>query len=412
MTDNLEKKRFVSSYLIIDLMTSLMVCFTMISFAVMSLVYFVVTDMSYIHLIFTVIPCAAFVLIRRLRIPQPLMLLLHVLTGVAYVIVFDKLFLTGMKQEIGCIFFVSIHVLALFIHSMTHRYSRKSHHVTFDNLVVLLSVHTVLLAIIAIMGAYDRNFYVLLDSIVIVGLHFAARQLDVFDTKYYHNLHSSTQPIKSMKSQNHYTIVLIFGGIFFALFLLLFMPVDMISKGIQTVIGAVFSFIGMILNYINRWVHGGGDDYINTGAGLTPANDENYEPSEWAEIITVVVIVFLALLFFFVVVTTIRRIIKRFQVAEGTSKVDEDNIVVDIIEDIPQQKKSSLFSRRDFGEGYEGKIRKKYYQTVTRAIRSGITVKPATSTRQIEEQIKEKGDQSISELTSLYNSVRYNKKDS
>ncbi|MBR5426590.1 MAG: hypothetical protein IK106_08700 [Clostridiales bacterium] len=411
MTDNPEKQRFVSDYLVIEIMTSLMACFTMISVEVMCLVYFIVEDMNYAHLCLGAIPCVAFVLIRRLRISQPLMLALHLLAGVVYVTGFYFIFLEGKGQAIGCTVFIGISVFALFMHSLTHRYSRKTRHVTFDNLVVLLSVHTVLLFIITIMGALDRNFYVLLDAIVIVGLHFAARQLDVFDTKYYHNLHSSTQPIKSMKSQNHYTIVLIFGGIGFALILLLFMPIETISTVVQVVIGAIFTFFGTIIGWFQKLLAPSAGEYNNQGAEMVHPDTEGYEPSDTAMIITVIIVVALALAFFFIFISTLRKLIKRFRVAEGTEKVVENNVVIDIIEDVPKKNKG-LLSRHDFGEGYEGKIRKKYYHTVTRAMKNGITVKAATSPRQIEEQIKEKGDPSISELTSLYESVRYNKKDS
>ena len=166
------------------------------------------------------------------------------------------------------------------------------------------------------------------------------------------------------------------------------------------------------MNLLNKWAHGSGSEYNNHGAELVQPDAENYEPSDASMIITIIIIVAIALLLFFIVINAIRRLIKRFQLAEGSEKVIERNdAVIDIIEEVPKTKKISG-KHLDFGEGYEGKIRKQYYNTVTRAIRKGITVKKGTSPRQIEQQIKEKGDPSISELTSLYESVRYNKKNS
>ena len=412
MTDKTKKSRFVSDYLVIDIMSSLMVCFSVISVAVIGLVYFTVSALSYRHLCTLTFVSVAFVFLRRLRIPQFLMIASHFIAGALYLALYYYYILDGTPELLGATIFMGTCVFALFIHSMTYRYSKKTRHILFDNLVVFLSVHSVLIFTLVVMGATGKTFYILLDSIMLVVLHFAARQLDVFDTKYYHNLHSSTQPIKSMKSQNHYSIFLIFGGIMFALILLLFMPVETISAFIQGVIGAVFSFLGYILNLLNKWAHGSGSEYNNHGAELVQPDAENYEPSDASMIITIIIIVAIALLLFFIVINAIRRLIKRFQLAEGSEKVIERNdAVIDIIEEVPKAKKISG-KHLDFGEGYEGKIRKQYYNTVTRAIRKGITVKKGTSPRQIEQQIKEKGDPSISELTSLYESVRYNKKNS
>lgn len=412
MTDKAKKSRFVSDYLVIDIMSSLMVCFSVISVAVIGLVYFTVSALSYRHLCTLTFVSVAFVFLRRLRIPQFLMIASHFIAGALYLALYYYCILDGTPELLGATIFMGTCVFALFIHSMTYRYSKKTRHILFDNLVVFLSVHSVLIFTLVVMGATGKTFYILLDSIMLVVLHFAARQLDVFDTKYYHNLHSSTQPIKSMKSQNHYSIFLIFGGIMFALILLLFMPVETISAFIQGVIGAVFSFLGYILNLLNKWAHGSGSEYNNHGAELVQPDAENYEPSDASMIITIIIIVAIALLLFFIVINAIRRLIKRFQLAEGSEKVIERNdAVIDIIEEVPKAKKISG-KHLDFGEGYEGKIRKQYYNTVTRAIRKGITVKKGTSPRQIEQQIKEKGDPSISELTSLYESVRYNKKNS
>ncbi len=412
MTDKTKKSRFVSDYLVIDIMSSLMVCFSVISVAVIGLVYFTVSALSYRHLCTLTFVSVAFVFLRRLRIPQFLMIASHFIAGALYLALYYYYILDGTPELLGATIFMGTCVFALFIHSMTYRYSKKTRHILFDNLVVFLSVHSVLIFTLVVMGATGKTFYILLDSIMLVVLHFAARQLDVFDTKYYHNLHSSTQPIKSMKSQNHYSIFLIFGGIMFALILLLFMPVETISAFIQGVIGAVFSFLGYILNLLNKWAHGSGSEYNNHGAELVQPDAENYEPSDASMIITIIIIVAIALLLFFIVINAIRRLIRRFQLAEGSEKVIERNdAVIDIIEEVPKAKKISG-KHLDFGEGYEGKIRKQYYNTVTRAIRKGITVKKGTSPRQIEQQIKEKGDPSISELTSLYESVRYNKKNS
>ena len=98
---------------------------------------------------------------------------------------------------------------------------------------------------------------------------------------------------------------------------------------------------------------------------------------------------------------------------ESDEKVieNENDAVIDIIEKTVPKKAGRKRLSRDFGTGEEAQIRKKYYQTVSRAIRAGVPVKDSSSPRQIEEMLLEKGDPSISELTSRYESVRYNKRE-
>ena len=61
-------------------------------------------------------------------------------------------------------------------------------------------------------------------------------------------------------------------------------------------------------------------------------------------------------------------------------------------------------------DGYEREIRKKYYKTVQKAIRSGTRIDPSYTPEQIETALKENGEPSIAELTSQYESVRYSQK--
>ena len=51
-----------------------------------------------------------------------------------------------------------------------------------------------------------------------------------------------------------------------------------------------------------------------------------------------------------------------------------------------------------------------YYKTVQKSIHAGTKVDPSYTPKQIESVLKQNGDQSISELTSLYESVRYSEK--
>ena len=131
-----------------------------------------------------------------------------------------------------------------------------------------------------------------------------------------------------------------------------------------------------------------------------------------AVIVTIFVIAIAFVLFRFMVLG-LRNIWKKFHLAEADEKVieNENNAVIDIIEKTEHKKVRKKHLTRDFGTGEEAKIRKRYYQTVSRAIHAGVPIKDSSSPRQIEKLLKEKGDPSISELTSQYESVRYNKRE-
>ncbi|MBO7564800.1 MAG: hypothetical protein J6T40_08185 [Clostridiales bacterium] len=415
MTDKPEKSpRFVSSGLIVDLLLSISTAITLTSLESISLYYLSIANIYYSHLISTTIVCAAFVLIRRLRIPQVLMIGLHFVAGGIYLYLLYYFNMRFHKYPTASVICISFCVFFLFIHSMLHRYAHRSKHVAFDTLIVTLSIHAVILIGFIVMQSPYGAFYTLLNAIFIVILYCVARQIDVFETRYYHNLHSSTQPVRAIRTQNIYSIFLIFGGIGIALALLLVIPVDQIARLLQKFAYVIFGLIGKFL----EWINSGGTtadpedelDWTDLLNKLQAEETDQSEPSAFSVILTTIIFGILFLLMFVFLIKTIILIMKHFHHEQGEEKVVENDAVIDIIEEVPKTKLAPSLSRQDFGEGYEGKIRKQYYQRVARAMRKGMKVKPSTSPREIEEEIKNQGDPSISELTSLYESVRYNKR--
>ncbi|MBO4928074.1 MAG: hypothetical protein J5379_07485 [Clostridiales bacterium] len=411
MTDK-RSSRLVRTGLIIDFLTSLSIAVTIVSVEMGFLLYLPVIDLTYWHLLSATFLSLFFVLIRRLRIPQFLMILLHFIVGAAFVTLLYFISLRKRQIPIAVTVFMSLCVLALFIHSMLHRYTHKEKHVTFDGLAVTLSLHGVLIGGFALMHATALITYILLDAIIIVILYFVGRQLDVFETRYYHNLHSATQPVHSIKNQNRLSIFIVFGGVVFALLILLCLPIETITKILSNVILGFFGLIGKLIRLIPSIDIGGSGGDSEEAESIfdgIPDSDASGDPSPLSVIVTTIFVLIIAVMFFVFIISTIRRIIKRFRHAEEGERIVENDAVIDIIEEVPQKKKVSIL--RYFGEGEEGRIRKKYFTTVSHAIRSGAPVKVSSTTRQIEAMLKEKGDPSISELTSQYESVRYNKKE-
>ncbi|MBR5974121.1 MAG: hypothetical protein IK020_02955 [Clostridiales bacterium] len=409
MTGKITSPRFVSAHLAVDILLSLTHCVTMVSLEILGAEYFGISNVSYMNLLATCFMCITFVFIRRLRIPQLLMIGLHLAASIIYLIGFYYLVLRGSEYAPLGVVYMGICVFVLFIHSMKHRWQKITEQVSIDSLLFTMALHVVLLFCMTIMGFLNLTFYIFLDAIFIVALHFAARQLDIFERRYYHNLHSATQPVKNIKRQNHFTIVVVIGGVLFALFMLLFMPVDAITTAVQSVVAAVLGFINWIINLLNRLTSFGDDQFQQEGESLSDLISQNSEPSAISRIITTILLVIISVALFTLIVISLQKLIKQFRNASGEEKIVENDAVVDIIEEVPKKKRTSG-KHLDFGTGNDAKIRRQYYHAVTRAMRKGLVVKASSSARQIESRMKETGDPSISELTSRYESARYNKR--
>lgn len=399
-----------------DILESLVTAITFISLGMFCVLYFPYLYLGYGHLLSLIIVTIAFCFIRRLRINQFLMIGLHLLFGAVFLMLMHFAFFQFLTNDKTNTIFVGIIIFILFIFSILKRYRRRVERSTFDSVVVALSVH-VFMMLGSTFGAIPVDLStILFDAILIVLLYLSGRQLSVFENSYYHNLHSSTQPIHSIKKQNYLSLLYLFGGVLFALLALIIIPIDPILSALSKVMPLIGQFFGWLIDVLFSWMSD--SELEASGEEATPiqkkrdTNVDSITEIISAIIVTLFVIAIAVVLFRFMVLG-IRSIWKKFHLAEGEEKVieNENEAVIDIIEKTEHKKVKKKHLIRDFGTGDEAKIRKRYYQTVTRAIHAGVPIKDSSSPRQIEKLLKEKGDPSISELTSQYESVRYSKRE-
>lgn len=399
-----------------DILESLVTAITFISLGMFCVLYFPYLYLGYGHLLSLIVVTVAFCFIRRLRINQFLMIGLHLLFGAVFLMLMHFAFFRFLTNDKTNTIFVGIIIFILFIFSILKRYRRRVERSTFDSVVVALSVH-VFMMLGSTFGAIPVDLRtILFDAILIVLLYLSGRQLSVFENSYYHNLHSSTQPIKSIKKQNYLSLLYLFGGVLFALIMLVIIPIDPILSALSKVMPLIGQFFGWLIDVLFSWMS---DSELEAdGEEAMPiqkkrdSNVDSITEIISAIIVTLFVIAIAVVLFRFMVLG-IRSIWKKFHLAESEEKVieNENEAVIDIIEKTEHKKVKKKHLIRDFGTGDEAKIRKRYYQTVTRAIHAGVPIKDSSSPRQIEKLLKEKGDPSISELTSRYESVRYSKRE-
>lgn len=427
-----KKSRFSTNQLNIDLFASLIFAFTILTIACMGILYVQIIDLGYLHLFSVVILTEIFVLIRRIRIKLVPMFLLHVLSMVLYLWGMSFLLTWQGKKDIQAgLIFLGVMAAANLVYSMLRRFQKSSVSVTHDVFIASLALHLVLYIIASIVdmgtkveegassgaGTIVRSLsdtgstrhFILLNAILIVCVYLVARQLYTFDTKYHHNTHSSTQPVKQVTRQNHLTIAFIFGGILLALLVLNTIPVSTILSGLRSLVVMIGRFFAQFLPNEDGSMSGPDDASSQQDDTMLPDPGDGGEPL-FVQILIVMFVVFVIIMFLVAVYKAFRRFLKLFHIEESVERVKgADDAVVDIIEEVPQDKKSR-FAKKDFGTGYEREIRKKYYKTVQKAIHSGTKVDPSYTPKQIESVLKRQGDPSISELTSLYESVRYSKK--
>ena len=215
MTDDPSKKILITAGIVPDILESLVTAITFISFGMFCILYFPYLYLGYGHLLTMILVTIAFCFIRRLRINQLLMIGLHLVFGAAFLFLLHIIFFQFLKNDITNTIFVGIIIFVLFIFSILKRYRRRIERSSFDSVVVALCVHVFML-LGSTFGAIPVDLStILFDAILIVILYLSGRQLSVFESSYYHNLHSSTQPIHSIKRQNYISLLYLFGGVLF-----------------------------------------------------------------------------------------------------------------------------------------------------------------------------------------------------
>ena len=130
------------------------------------------------------------------------------------------------------------------------------------------------------------------------------------------------------------------------------------------------------------------------------------------KIVGAIIVILLTMFILNLLYNFIMRLIRNFRLPDEDIIQERDDVVTDIIEELDHTTVASKLKRKDFGKGEEYRIRKKYYDKVRKAIKKGVDIRKSSTPKQIESLIAASGDESIRELTPLYENVRYNKKGS
>ncbi|MCQ2483314.1 MAG: hypothetical protein MJ153_07515 [Clostridia bacterium] len=402
MIDEKKNKFLITSGLFIDAMMSLIVCVTSISLSIILRLYMPPLMSGLFTPISAVGLAAGLLIIRRIRMPALLMIPANLCVTALYLLIANA-FIGFFNNTADTVFFIIISFVN-FIYSLASYFKPRQGKLKRDGPMALIGIHFLLLVPIYMMEDTETiifNRFLLVDILVIFFAYFAARQVSEFENGYYYSLRSSMVPVDTIRSQNYWTIILVFLGVVFSAAVVFVLPLNYISQYltflIQKFLRALFSLLSKE-SYAAPKVSNSGVDYPTVEQGATATTNAIY----------MVVLLIIAFIGLFILVYGIKIVVGGLLTDRKTTAKSE--YVTDLIEDISAEAKEAKRSRRkhDFGKGYEHEIRKKFYDAARRAIKHGASINLSASPTEISQIIQDVDNKDISELKQKYEEVRYN----
>ena len=405
MTDNKKNRKIIATDgLAVDILMSFIFALSAVSVELVAIKY-VQLDIPYQILMLQTLIVIVFALLRRLQVRVKFILIAHPVAALLTLIAFKFVGGSYYKDWFAGVFLFAV-VFFNMLYSISCLRARKAIRALPEGVYFALILHLLLFFAV---GFTIMIYPILVDAALIIMCYLAARQVDIFESKYAHSISTSSQTSSEIRKNNRLTVVLLLFSVMVSLCALFLFPYD-----------AFYALTLMVLRVIIRFIlsFAKEEKLGNDGLGgldqKLPVADEGATPLP-LKILFAVIAVVVALLIVNFFGTLIVNFIKSFRLPEFEKYKDEDKeeneIVTDIIEDIGHDAKLSV-RRKDFGKGEEYRIRKKYYDKVRKAIKKGVAIRRSSTPGQIEKLIADSGDTTIKELTPLYQEIRYNKKGS
>lgn len=304
-----------------------------------------------------------------------------------------------------------IGILLMFIiitASLARRYSRHPRSsISFETLGLSVIVHTLLLIMCGTFQSGKMPYFLLAHSLISLCIFFAARQKYTFETAYGHVANSPTQPSGSVKRQN--TLVIVFLCVFSmaVIPLVVFFPYSILYTYMAMAATYLIMGLAAIYNFlINLFM-------IPELADSDPIIEEAKKESsgggipEILQYILVIILLAVFCLFLFHVFKKIFIfIVGRYRKALPVKPTVKPGLIHD---EIISLKKSHTrhFRKKDFGTGPEREVRKLYYRSVKKEIRSGAAITSSQTPGEIIEAVKKSSGNDFTKLTGRYEQVRY-----
>jgi hypothetical protein len=252
------------------------------------------------------------------------------------------------------------------------------------------------------------QYYLLAHTLLSLCVFFLARQHYIFETTYGHISKSPTQPSTAVRERHNRVILLL------SLFSLLIIPIvvlfpySLITGFLRAAFQLLMKAIMHIIEFLEKLNFFPEMEKAETiPIEAVPADDSNPLLGIILEVILNLISVTVVVLFlYFSIRGAYRFIVTMYRRSSRKAPSSVNEMVIDEVFSI--REKSRRTSRnQDFGEGDEKEIRKKYFRSVRRAIRSGAKIDPSFSPEEISSAVSDKGGNEFYALSLRYEKYRY-----
>ncbi|SEV83149.1 hypothetical protein SAMN05216413_0138 [Ruminococcaceae bacterium KH2T8] len=396
-------KYLVTTGLLVDILMSFVFLLSGISIELI-LNKYVSAGISYLDMLLQCLIVPSFAIIRHLRLRKIHILILH---PVCVAVVYGAYYLLGGLYRSNA--FAAVFLFAMVFFNMMYSgyqvlMKKRELRAVPDGVYFSMALHLLLL----ISVGFSVSLYPLLvDAVLILMCYLTARQIDVFENTYFHSINSSSQPSAAIRRNNRLTVIVLVISVMFALCMIFIFPYEAFYA---MLLALAKLLVDILLPYRE------GQDIVPNGdlasqRDMLPLVAEEGLPFP-LKIVGAIIVILLTMFILNLLYNFIMRLIRNFRLPDEDIIQERDDVVTDIIEELDHTTVASKLKRKDFGKGEEYRIRKKYYDKVRKAIKKGVDIRKSSTPKQIESLIAASGDETIRELTPLYENVRYNKKGS
>lgn len=303
-------------------------------------------------------------------------------------------------------------IFLMFIITMVSLSRRYRDHdrtsISFETLGVSSTIYAILLVLCVFFPSGNLTYVILAHALISISLFFAAHQKYAFEAGYGHIANSPTQPSGSVKRQNVVVLILLFIFSLAVIPLIVFFPYSILYSFLVTalnwIIIAILAFFNFILSLGIFPENAETDPVVENPEGIAGSTGILDMIIQYA--MQIIALAVLCLLLIYALKKLIFFIIGRYRHALPNKIAFQTELIHDEVISL-NKKRVKRFHRMDFGKGKEKEVRKLYYKSVKKEIRSGAFIKASQSPGEIGNAIKNSSGNDFTELTGRYELFRY-----
>lgn len=407
-----EEKAQMRENFFAELLMSFIVALTAINILMLVRCFNEFTTVNTYMQLMTLILTAVLTFIRRKCLHLKTCFLLHALSAVSFYLAVVFIPFTGFGDSYSNMIYLGFIVVTLTVASFSYRLNPTLLPSNSQNIIFPASVLAICGFFYGMMGRSDIVGDLLFNGFLTALMFLVMRQIAVFDEKYYHSIRNSSKPASQLKKQNYKTAAALVGIFVISLLVMWIIPVSTLTEiviaGIRAILGFIIPLIFALLDLIASLFRSG-EKTEQTVLDFEPDDLTGNNTVLYA--VGVIIAIVILVVIIFSLINAIRLLlINAPKYGKDKAADDNDGIIIDTIEDIKPEKAASFLRRRDFGKGYEKRIRKQFYDKTNKAMKKGLPVSSSSTPGQIESVLTGAGDSDFAGLRNEYEKVRYGQK--